>query len=163
MGESKRVKGGQAGNSNAVRHGLTAGALVLPGEERRVWELLEARLREELAPVGVVEELLVHRIAACAWRLLRVQRVEGLLDGLRVSDIPGALARARAHGGEEARGWEPPDKDRHHRYDGWAKVVRYEASIERSWYRALHELEDVQRERRGREASARRKGPGFAG
>ena len=63
---------------NATRHGILARHLLVGDRDgfdlERPEELrqLHAQLRAELAPVGIIEELLVERILAAYWRLRRV-------------------------------------------------------------------------------------------
>ena len=61
---------------NAVKHGLLAQQVVLPNEDEEEFAEFTVRLAHELQPVGELEDLLVGMIAACAWRLRRLQRVE---------------------------------------------------------------------------------------
>src|SRR6266566_7794399 len=61
---------------NAVKHGLLAQQVVLPNEDEEEFAEFTFRLAHELLPVGELEDLLVGMIAACAWRLRRLQRVE---------------------------------------------------------------------------------------
>jgi hypothetical protein len=61
---------------NAIKHGLLAKQVVLPNEDEEEFAEFTVRLAHELQPVGELEDLLVGMIAACAWRLRRLQRVE---------------------------------------------------------------------------------------
>lgn len=62
---------------NGVRHGLTAANfIILDDEDEEAYESLRTGLLNELQPVGVVEHLLVDRIASCAWRQRRAARIE---------------------------------------------------------------------------------------
>lgn len=63
---------------NAIKHGMTASAVVLTfaGESQEEFDAEQARLREELEPVGELEKMMVDRISECRWRLRRVQRCE---------------------------------------------------------------------------------------
>src|SRR5215208_6428088 len=67
---------------NATRHGILARHLLVGHRDgfdlERPEELrqLHAQLRAELAPVGIVEELLVERLLAAYWRLRRVLYAE---------------------------------------------------------------------------------------
>ena len=92
-------------------------------------------VRAELQPVGEVEALLVDRIIASAWRLRRLVKVEtGIL--LRHTDgqqLDLGLAFIRDGNGADA----------------FSKLSRYESAIERSMYRALHELQRSQADRAG--------------
>jgi len=59
---------------NAIRHGLLAREAVVVGEDLDEFDLFRDQLRAELAPVGLVESLLVERIAGLSWRLRRAER-----------------------------------------------------------------------------------------
>src|ERR1039457_3224011 len=57
---------------NAIKHGVLAREVVITAgngkESSEEFQALVEQLWEEYEPVGVVEELLVKRIAACWWR-----------------------------------------------------------------------------------------------
>jgi hypothetical protein len=61
---------------NAVKHGLLSQHVVLPNEDEAEFVDFSRRLTRALGPVGELEEMLVGTIAASAWRLRRVLRVE---------------------------------------------------------------------------------------
>ena len=120
---------------NAVRHGLLSQHVLLPTEDGAALAALADGLQTQLQPVGAVETLLVDMVIASAWRLRRVLGVEDYL-----------LTTAYSH-----------DRDRHHpgerfateaHRDTFSKLARYEAHIERTLYKALHELERLQEARR---------------
>jgi hypothetical protein len=130
---------------NAIKHGLLSEDVVLvPGEDEAALRELGELLREELQPVGELENLLVDRISAAHWRLRRLNRVEA---GLFVNQ--GSVFRT-------------PQAERTDNIDGlglsflrdsgeanaFSKLSRYEATIERSLYKALHELQRLQAARR---------------
>jgi len=76
----RTAEGKRTASHNAIKHGLLAREVVIKagdGEEnlQEFDELLE-RLWEDYCPVGVVEEMLVQKIATCWWRLARVLRAE---------------------------------------------------------------------------------------
>jgi hypothetical protein len=62
--------------SNALKHGLTGKRIVLPNEDPEEFDDLRNALREELAPQGALEEMLVDEIVADAWRLRRIPILE---------------------------------------------------------------------------------------
>ena len=65
---------------NGLRHGLLGEVILIPGESAEELKRGADRLREALAPVGEMEDLLVDRMIGCAWRLRRAQRIDaGLL------------------------------------------------------------------------------------
>lgn len=83
---------------NALRHGLFARDVVLPGEDRALFDDLLASLRADLKPKGRLEESLVARAADIWWRLGRSAAIEaGLLNPDWSSD-PRAAYRASGGG-----------------------------------------------------------------
>src|SRR5215210_7832905 len=72
----KTAEGKAAVRLNALRHGLRSEEILLPGEDEEALTELDERLREELQPVGELENLLVDRIVIAHWRLSRLARVE---------------------------------------------------------------------------------------
>jgi hypothetical protein len=95
----KTPAGKQAVKWNAVKHGLLAKEAVIPvgeGQESKAeFTTVLARLREYLQPEGVLEEMLVERIAVCYWRLRRVLRAEvgELRKGLDTARWQAVFAR----------------------------------------------------------------------
>jgi hypothetical protein len=76
---------------NALRHGLTADAIVIPSAERtQDWDAHRAGVRKYCAPQGYLEIALVNRLAELLWRLRRVAPYE-----------TSAIAAARRRGDEE--------------------------------------------------------------
>jgi hypothetical protein len=61
---------------NALKHGLLSRQVVLPDENEEAFGELDEHLRDELQPVGVLENLLVDRVVSGYWRLIRLGRVE---------------------------------------------------------------------------------------
>jgi hypothetical protein len=136
-----RTPAGKARASrNATRHGLTARAVLLPDEDAGAFARLARRLRDELRPEGPVERLLVERVAVCAWRLRRLLGVEAAVFAEQQKDhfetdrgVGFAFVKDAANA------------------DAFGKLSRYEAAIERSLYKALHELERLQARRAGQD------------
>ena len=60
---------------NALKHGLCAENHLVSAEDEQEYEALEAALFGELAPVGVLQAVLVRRIVRAAWRLERADRL----------------------------------------------------------------------------------------
>lgn len=134
----RTVEGKRRSSRNALRHGLLARELVLEGESRGQFDALASRLVEHLSPVGELEHLLVERVASCVWRLRRLLLVEAqLVRRLRRDPFDDA-----ENDGEVGLAWLRRD-------DLLANVSRYEVTLERSLYRAVHELERLQAARRG--------------
>lgn len=109
---------------NGLRHGLSAKKALLKGEEAEFAELME-RLISELEPVGIVEELLVQRVAHCFLRCQRADLfVKGSLEGEDVNEV--GVGRAFYRDGCKS--------------DNLMKALRHLASAERSALTLLHEL-----------------------
>ena len=116
---------------NAVRHGLLSPQMLLPGEDEAALAELAGRLWEGLRPEGAVEELLVGRITAAAWRLRRLLEVEAQIF---VPPSPDG-------------GSAKPDRAGiafHRTADTFSKLSRYEVTIENGLYRALQDLRLLQ-------------------
>jgi hypothetical protein len=184
----KTPEGKDAVRLNALKHGLLSRETLLPGEDEEALRELGERLRDELQPVGELENLLVDRIISAYWRLSRLGRVEA---GIFAWELYGELferARREARTHEktgmdqvqenlglptiildqrkhnealsEARKMDAAVRDSEtatlgrtfirdaNEANAFSKLSRYEAAIERSLYRALHELQRLQAARR---------------
>jgi hypothetical protein len=86
---------------NAMKHGLSAKAIVLEGEDPRQFEALRAGLERDFEVESVVERELVEQLAGSFWRLRRVPHLEVGILQKPVSmnerqDILGKLSRHHA-------------------------------------------------------------------
>ena len=72
----KSAAGKQVARMNALKHGLQAEHVVIPGEDPEEFEALLRSLEDDWQPVGARESLLVERIAYCTWRLQRASLIE---------------------------------------------------------------------------------------
>lgn len=150
----RTLEGKAHSSKNALRHGLLSRDVVLPGEDVQAFEAFTSRLHEKLTPDGPLEELLMDRITTTAWRLRRLDRVE---TGL----FTYAVSKAREW--ERSQKWNPDEEDEDAPFEiqelghvfltdhnhVLPKLSRYEAALERSLYRALHELQRLQTLRLG--------------
>lgn len=133
---------------NSLKHGLTALSVVLPDEDRLLWDAWRECFWRELLPVGSLEELFAHRIAAAAWRLMRVERLEG---GFGLQTVGEAIESAQATIDEAEAG---PAGDRlHARRSDWlsglGQLSRHESHIERSLAFSIRTLFFLQERRLG--------------
>jgi hypothetical protein len=132
---------------NALKHGILSKEVLLKGESKRDLEELGRRLRQELAPQGELEIILVDRIVSSIWRLKRALKVESALMSYEYED--GLYDD-----------WDEKPKDQRLVYKGMLVgsyhevVLRYETTIERQIYRALHELIRLQGARKGEKPPA---------
>ena len=121
-------EGKAAARLNAMRHGIFSEVCLIDGETEGELIAFGKRLRAEFAPVGEFELMLADKIVATAWRLRRLIQVEAALF-----DDEKSL------------------KDTFVGYSGdrMLRLGRYEAGLERTLYRALHELQRLQAARQG--------------
>jgi hypothetical protein len=140
----KTPAGKATASGNACKHGLLSRAGVLvEGEDEGDFQAFGTALRTGLAPEGELEALLADRLVTCAWRLRRAGRVEvEHFDAGRWTwtgekrDLGFAFSEDAANA------------------DTFSKLSRYETSLERSLFRALHELQRLQAVRAGERVPA---------
>ncbi len=121
LGGVKTEEGKAISRYNAVKHGLLSDKILFGDEDKAELDELKEKIKNDLKPASEIELLLTDRITANFWRLRRIMGVEKK-DTL-------------SSGGGLMYGAE--------------KVFRYEVMIERGIYKALHELQRLQAERRG--------------
>ncbi|MBD3175336.1 MAG: hypothetical protein GF320_09150 [Armatimonadia bacterium] len=123
---------------------LLTRAAVLPGEDVDDLAHLVEQLHGELLPAGELERWLVDRVAGSLWRLRRVYAIEAGLCENQIADMDAGVKPvdtrrselqrllARAYGRECGNGV------------AINQLHMYESAIERSLYKALHELKRLQ-------------------
>jgi len=122
-GGPKTDEGKEISKMNALKHGLLSKEVLIAGEDEEELLLLTKKIRSEIKPETEIERLLTDRIVANIWRL---KRALGMEDGEVVSSSGGLMY----------------DSDR---------FFRYETMLEKSLYKALHELERTQAKRNGKD------------
>ena len=122
-GGPKTDEGKEISKMNALKHGLLSKEVLIGGEDEEELLSLTKRIRSEIKPETEIERLLTDRIVANVWRL---KRALGMENGEVISTGGGLMY----------------DSDR---------FFRYETMLEKSLYKALHELERVQAKRNGKD------------
>jgi hypothetical protein len=97
---------------NALRHGLLAHDVVLPGEDADAFEHLVNQVRANLTPVGPVEEFLVDDIINAMWRLRRLARAETALLHSRIHGLKADRLTTQVRSYEETFPTLPLIKDK---------------------------------------------------
>ena len=138
-------EGKAAVRHNALKHGLLAEDVLLFEEDRDELRQLGERLIGELRPEGELEELQVEQIVAARWRLRRLRRVEA---GIFNVELTGATSRHLPPIHSETIMLGLSFIRDANGANALSKLSRYETAIERSLYRALHELQRLQAARR---------------
>ena len=126
----KTAKGKIQSRMNAVKHGLRSTLVVVRGlhvrERTKDFQKLREQLYLELAPVGPMEEVQVERIVTALWRIRRALKAEA-----------GEIELSAEALKEEQR------------QAVLVKILRFGATVERQLYRAMNQLERLQRWRNG--------------
>lgn len=143
LGGVKTLEGKAVSKYNALKHGLLSKEVLLGGEDETTLVEIGKKLRTELEPQTELELVLVDRITANVWRLRRVMQVERemMVEDLSKPSLASVDGREETLGG--AMRWDLAHADT------YGKLIRYEASIERGIYRALHEFQRLQAARSG--------------
>ena len=89
-------EGKSVSKMNALKYGLMARGVVMPGENHEDFEELREMLHDEFEPVGSYEALLVNELAGQYFRLARVYRIEGEILGHARNEVRLELAKARS-------------------------------------------------------------------
>ena len=140
----KTPEGRAAVRLNALKHGLTAAEIILPTVEEKIdFEQFRAAFEEECQPVGPIEQVLVEDLVSSRWRMNRVRKMEPGFFALRTKVLEKRIKEdfstldAQAH---LALIFRDDAQDA----DTLGKMSRYEARFERSFYKALKELQRLQ-------------------
>lgn len=140
LGGVKTEEGKATSRYNAMKHGLLSEEVLLDGEDEEKLVGIGKKLRAELEPRTELELILVDRITANVWRLKRVMQMEReMMDDSLESTFGNQVRKL----GQTLTHYDIAHND------VYGKLIRYESSIERGIYKALHELERIQAKRNG--------------
>lgn len=132
-GGPKTSEGKLISSQNAIKHGLLAQNILIKSERAQDLDAFRHAISVDLSPMGTMEELLVEKTIAAAWRLQRLAKVESEMfnDGEMFSRNKGLQLA----------------------FDGSSEqlltLMRYESTLEKAFYKALHELQRLQGMRLG--------------
>jgi hypothetical protein len=135
----KTPEGRAAVRLNGLKHGLTASTLVLEGEDQSEFHELLDSIEAEHQPTTPTEETIVRQIAMATWQLRRFYHIEAGFFTTRLIEKKDYLKRFRK--------LDPGDRlaivvqSDCLGANALAKISLYGGRLERSIYRALHELE----------------------
>ena len=167
----KTAEGKAAVAQNAVKpcperrrgNGLFAHENVIKCEKQHDFDQFCAELLGGLAPVGGVEAMLASRIVSLSWRLKRVERMNSELIDVMIAKIETDPWRKELR---EDAGLLDPETGRSELVLGWVtnrdfsdsqvleRLLMYERRIESSLYKAMKELQKMQRLREKEQAEA---------
>jgi hypothetical protein len=143
----KTQQGKEVSRQNSFKHGLTGAGVVIPPEDVAEVERRMETFRDELKPSGDVGEALVRRAAFLSVRLDRAmdEDLDAMTERVRKAQeefvapegaSEAEVARLRAEAATRAITDLSPER---------VLARKYEAAAERSFYRALKELRQVER------------------
>jgi hypothetical protein len=116
---------------NALKSGIHAEAQIIPGENPAELEALSAGYYEQFHPASPIACFLVDTLIHADWQLRRLRRLEAQLWTSQLSEIK--------EDAEDA----PLGRVFVQSLDAFTRLQRRIDATERSYYRALHELEQV--------------------
>src|SRR5438477_7597614 len=129
-----RTEEGKARSAmNARTHGLCSDHLLIPGEDPEQLNQLRAQYLFQIEPTTPIERTVFLEIVGGAWKLQRIQRMEG-----------EAYSEAQSENNSESLDALLEDDKLQKKLE---ILARHKARIERSFYRALKELKAQQTNR----------------
>lgn len=144
LGGVKTPEGKAVSKFNAVIHGILRNSIT--DYEQEFYSNILEDLQDEYQPQGVIEQMLIERIAICYLKLFRVQKAE--TEFMKSKLKPKVMDYDISFGKVIEDGYEPKITDAH--VERLSNVYsRYETTIENRLFRAIHELERAQKIRRG--------------
>jgi hypothetical protein len=117
---------------NAVKHGLTAGTVLLQNENEDRFQAIYQSLCERFQPEDEAEHLCVEEMAWAKWRLRRALTYETAL----LQQELAATTEATHQATKSANAWAKL----HLESPGFRNLARYETIHRRAYTRALEEL-----------------------
>jgi len=153
-------RGKTTSSRNAVKHGLTSDAPVIPGESLAEWQRFLAGIIASYEPVGQLETEHATTIASLKWRRRRVTRFEVAAITANMQSTEQNLQIAQAYidrtlskgilpdippaevAEHQQRRILPLDSD-------LDKIMKYEAHFHRMQTQTQHEIEALQARRKG--------------
>jgi hypothetical protein len=137
----KTPEGRAAVRLNGVKHGLTAETIVLKGESEADFTGMLESFEAEHAPTTPTEEALVVQLALANWRLRRLYHQEAGFYTCQLQSLVGMQKDLNLD-----------DAGRMGHAAAWSETTlglfsRQEGRLERTFYRALHEIQRLRKER----------------
>lgn len=133
-----RTEAGKAvSRLNALRHGATSRAVLVPGEDPAVFQRFETALLADLRPVTDAETTQARRVVSLSWRLQRMYDMEAgvlahCMDHVNAETFADAVALFTESESEKK----------------FRLFHRYLTSAERAYNKALKDYRDLQRDNR---------------
>jgi hypothetical protein len=138
----RTVEGKQRASMSALQHGLAAQTVVLPHEDSLAYDDMRMSLYNQHEPATPDECMLVDQLAAAWWRTVRVRQIETDMLDLQIQTLNNAHPKKKKSKTSDrqalaVRFVTEDEKD-------FRNFMRYDAAIERAFYRALNSLQKLQ-------------------
>ena len=137
----RSVEGKAASSRNSFKLGITAQAMIIPGEDPAELDQLAAEYEQQFQPAGPIEAALLQTAIRAQWMQQRYSRIEAAVINAGIAamkdtehPLGAAVARDATSG------------------DTLHKIFRRQQAAQRDWYRALETLERLQAYRRRAES-----------
>jgi hypothetical protein len=142
----RTVEGKKKSSLSALKHGLTAETLVLPHEDTVAYQEIRDSLYQQYEPATQQECMLVDQLASAWWRTIRVRQIETDMLDLQIQTLNRQYPEKKKTKTTDrqalaVRFVTESEKD-------FVNFMRYDAQIERAFYRALNTLEKLQAARK---------------
>lgn len=83
----RTIEGKATSSRNALKHGLTAKTVLLPGEDAAAYEALASGIFHDFNPANTLEAALTRELIDLQWRLQRVSSIEARILSAVVPDM----------------------------------------------------------------------------
>jgi hypothetical protein len=135
----RSAEGKDVSRFNALKHGIDARSLVIPGEDPDQLAVLANDYHHQFRPDGPVEQMLVRTLTQADWHLRRYDRIEASVIARIVGDAEPDAALAGLFGTAAPKSNPLPH------------LFRRRQAAQRDYFRALKELQRLQKERQQKE------------
>lgn len=142
LGGVKTEEGKAVSKYNAIKHGLLTKEIILDDENADELFELSQGIKEFLEPIGELENILSERIITNIWRLKRCMRIEKNIMEFEKNDFRISMNSSE----EQMLRQGIADMISNENMD---RLLRYETSIDKGIFKAFHELQRIQAQRRG--------------
>jgi hypothetical protein len=140
----KTPEGRAAVRLNALKHGFTAAEIILPTVESEAdFEAFRQAFLDKCQPVGPIEEVLVEDMVISRWRLSRIRKMEPGFFAKKLHNLKAIREEHYSHLSGYAHLTHVLADDALYQ-DVYGKMSRYEGRFQRTFFKALKELERLQ-------------------
>src|SRR3984893_17685768 len=137
-------EGRAAVRHNALKHGFTAAEIILPTVEAEAdFEQFRQAFQNKCQPVGPIEQVLVEDMVISRWRLNRIRKMEPGFFARNLQELTQIREERYSHLSGYAHLTHVLSDDTLYT-DTYGKMSRYEGRFQRTFFKALKELERLQ-------------------